>query len=205
MRLKDYQLYIPRYESETGYWLNATDMYERQQPGYIPRPGDWFCNLCQNVNFRWRRTCNNLMCKAPKGWRTKKAEKNSVTSFDGQIDPKKNDENVSEKPPDESQRAEKNDIKKDENMIEESPDDYLMGEEHMLIEAELFGVDYDSARRKRWTSYFEPGGKYYDPKKDENMTEESPDVDFDSAQRKRLDLVSLVMPGGKYGLTTYYG
>ena len=194
MRLKDYQLYIPRYNSETGSWMDASEMYERKQRNYIPMPGDWICNLCSNANFRRRRKCYNPNCGAPKGWRAKKAEKNSVTSFDGQIDPKKNDENVSEKPPDESQRAEKNDIKKDENMIEESSDDDLMGEEHLLIEAELFGLDYDSARRKRWTSYFEPGGKYYDPKKDENMTEESPDVDFDSAQRKRLDF----MPGGKY-------
>ena len=93
MRLKDYQLYIPRYNSETGFWMDASQMYERQQRNYIPMPGDWICNLCSNANFRRRRKCYNPNCGAPKGWRAKKVEKNSVTPFDGQTDPKKKDEN----------------------------------------------------------------------------------------------------------------
>ena len=78
MRLKDYQIYIPKYNSDLGYWRDASDIYERNQPGYIPRYGDWKCILCQNDNFRWRKLCYNPNCGAPKDLILKKVEKNVV-------------------------------------------------------------------------------------------------------------------------------
>merc|ERR1712002_23860 len=75
MRLKDYQILILKYNSDSGTWRDASDIYEDHQPGYVPRDGDWKCVLCHNINFEWRRLCNNPNCRAPKDFTLKKAEK----------------------------------------------------------------------------------------------------------------------------------
>merc|ERR1711905_11735 len=74
--------------------MDASDIYERYQPGYIPSHGDWKCDLCQNNNFKRRRWCYNPNCGAPKGWIAKNAEKNVV------VPKEKDDHNEVENAPD---------------------------------------------------------------------------------------------------------
>ena len=73
-RLKDFEILIPKYNSNSGIWQNAKDVYENDQPGYIPKEHDWRCLLCHNINFEWRKSCNNPNCGAPRGQTKKQAD-----------------------------------------------------------------------------------------------------------------------------------
>ena len=80
MRIKDYQILIPKYNSNSGTWRDARDVYENDHPGYVPKYGDWRCVLCHNVNFQRRKLCNNPNCKAPKDYTLTKAENKDVAA-----------------------------------------------------------------------------------------------------------------------------
>ena len=80
MRIKDYQILIPKYNLDSGTWRDARDVYEDHQPGYVPRDGDWRCVLCHNINFEWRKLCYNPNCGAPKDYTLTKAENKDVAA-----------------------------------------------------------------------------------------------------------------------------
>merc|ERR1711905_85142 len=65
-RLKDFEILIPKYNSNSGIWRNVKDVYENDQSGYVPRQHDWRCVLCHNINFELRKFCNNPNCRAPR-------------------------------------------------------------------------------------------------------------------------------------------
>ena len=47
-------------------------MYKNDQPGYVPKEHDWRCLLCHNINFEWRKSCNNQNCGAPRDYTKKR-------------------------------------------------------------------------------------------------------------------------------------
>ena len=73
MRIKDFQILIPKYNSNSGTWRDAKDVYANDQPGYVPEYRDWRCVFCHNINFRRRKQCYNPNCRAPKDYTLTKA------------------------------------------------------------------------------------------------------------------------------------
>ena len=72
-RLKDYQVLIPKYNTNSGVWRNAEDVYEKEQPGYVFSEHDWQCVPCHNINFERRLWCNNPNCGTLRGYRKRKS------------------------------------------------------------------------------------------------------------------------------------
>ena len=66
--LDDYEIWIPKKwgfsSKEEGFWRCAKYTYGSKQNNYNHRPGDWSCFYCNNINFTWRRLCND--CGVPK-------------------------------------------------------------------------------------------------------------------------------------------
>ena len=76
----------------SGIWRNTKDVYENDQPGYVPKDGDWKCVLCHNINFKRRKQCNNPNCGAPKDYTlTKAVNKDDATPITGK---KEEDANI---------------------------------------------------------------------------------------------------------------
>ena len=74
MKLRDYEVWIPRWVSSSrsdGSWRCAEDIYGRRQVNYEHREGNWACLFCNNLNFKWRHSCND--CGAPIDYRTRKS------------------------------------------------------------------------------------------------------------------------------------
>ena len=66
MRIKDFQILIPKYNSNSGTWRDARDVYENDHPGYVPKYGDWRCVLCIMLTSKGEGYAIILIVEHPK-------------------------------------------------------------------------------------------------------------------------------------------
>jgi len=62
---------VPSQTPEDSHDREGTDgltrcLGKQAAPKFEPKEGDWKCDFCGNINFRWRHACNKCECPRPK-------------------------------------------------------------------------------------------------------------------------------------------